>query len=96
MAPRPVQRAVTSDDPLASLLTPAADAGTLSSLIIYGQLSAWNGTTFANTVTADDGRTLTNLPAVDVDSIAVGRVALLNPGGNCRPIILGNVWFPTV
>lgn len=67
-------------------LPPTAGAGT--QLFTSAVMTAWNGTTKANTVT-NGVVTYTNLPVINAAGLAVGLVLLANtPAG---PIVLGNL-----
>lgn len=80
-------------DPLAQLLRSSGD-GALETLVIRATITSWNGTTGANTVSAN-GVTYTNLPVLGPFSgIGAGAALLIStPGG---PVILGLIRFPPI
>lgn len=79
-------------DALAGLFrAPAQGAGV--ALLTTGTVTAWNATTYANTITAATGIAYVNLPVLSPVGISVGIIVLLisSPGG---PIILGRLYVP--
>jgi len=84
--------ALAHSDDLASLLTPAPPPAVSA---VQGFMTAWNGTTYANTVTVGDA-VLTNLPVVSTAtpaSLGVDTLVLLLRVRNTY-YILGAVTHP--
>lgn len=80
-------------DPLAVLLrTP--EEGQVETLLTRATITSWNGTTGANTVSAN-GVTYTNLPILGpLAGFGAGAALLIStPGG---PVILGLIRFPPI
>lgn len=73
-------------DALTRLLLGAGPPGAGTSLLMGGLCTAWDGVTFANTVSAST-TSYTNLPVLNPAAMATGLVLLaFGPAG---PIILG-------
>lgn len=82
-----------SDNPLADALVGTGSKDYAFSPTMGMFLTAWNPTTRENTVT-DGAVTYTNLFCLNPADLAVGRVLIVQTGG--RPVILGNLYGPTV
>lgn len=80
------------DDPIARLLFGAGGAGEGVSLLQGATLTAWDGVTYACTVTAGTA-VYTDIPVLNPTTLVLGRVLLgFGPAG---PVILGPLYQKT-